>query len=101
MVYKIIEDILKKKVPFRITDGDTSYRKLNHILMTNAPHPYRDQVLFDYENDEIFDEYSIVHFYNKKYDICIDLKVRYVMYMGDPSKSHFKATGYKLYRGEK
>lgn len=98
MIFNVIKDILDKKVPFKIDGDDTSYRKLNHIMMTNAPRNLIGEVLFDYDSCEIHDDYSLQHFYNKKNNIWVDLKVRYVCFIGEPYKSHFKVTGYQIYK---
>lgn len=97
-----IKDILDKKIPFKITDGDTSYRKLNHILMTNIERCYIEDVLVDYIGQEDGEDGRIiVRYYNKKHDIYIDLIERYVCVFAEPSKSHFMVGGYKIYKGKK
>lgn len=101
LIYNKIKEILDKKIPFKISEGDTSYRKLNHILMTNIDRRYIDDVLVDYVGcEDVEDGRYIVHYYNKKHDIYIDLIERYICVFAEPDKSHFKVGGYKIYKGK-
>lgn len=94
--FNLLKSIFDKKIPCKMGKTELASWRINHIIRNNVPQDEIGNLMFDWEYDEEIDDINYECFYNKTYGIWINVIVRYVMVIGDPSKSHWKITGYKI-----
>lgn len=96
---KLVKSILDKKIPCKLAGEEVPSSRINHIISTNVS--YRDKewlpsLIFWYDHQEVAEDYSysIEYLHNRTFDIWIKVKERYIICIGDSSKSHWKIVGY-------